>query len=287
MKKPSALISLIRQTATQDTDEAKILRQKQLLSHITTSEDQYDKLISRYSPEKLQSIIKQLDNFKYGVNASAPILCLGPSKCPFFHACPIGDGLKEDPKTKQRVPSYDDIDDFPIGDQCIVEKVFVEQKLIDYVQEFDVDPARPSELSLINDLALVDLYKNRAVLLMSAGDRDGEGIDFMKVDTSTTEGAVNGETRAYKEHPLFGAIDKLEKRRHKILEELVATRRIKAAVAAKFGAGIQSSQLITEIEKLRKALESKKVLQLESNVGNDAGNEISDVLELEEIIEVE
>ena len=252
------LTSLLRRSSRSDQSEAKLIRQRDLLNKITASSDQYDKLLERYDEAKLKKLIKDLDNFKYGINAVAPCVCLGPDKCAFYHACPIGMGYSYNKINGSRTPLYDSIDDFPIGDQCIVEKVYVEQKLIDYIQEFDVDPARPSELALINDLALCDLHKNRAVLVMAGGDREGEGIDFMKVDTSTSVGAVSTESRAYKEHPIFGIIEKLEKRRHKILEELLATRKVRAVTAARFGTGIQTSQLMTEIERLRKAIEMKK-----------------------------
>lgn len=282
MAKKSPLTSLLKSVSSREPDEARLVRQQELLNKISASENQYQYLITRYSPEKLEKIIKQLDNFKYGLNAAAPVICMGPNKCAFFHACPIGNGYAKDSKTGTRIPVYDDIEDFPIGDQCIVEKVYIEQKLIDYIQEFDVDPARPSELSLINDLALVDLYKNRAILIMAAGDRDGEGQDFMKADTTYMTGQSELETKAYKEHPLFSVVDKLEKRRHRILEELLATRRTKAAAAARFGTGIGASQLVTEIEKLRKAIEMKKTISKMNE--ND---ETQELLESEEIIELE
>lgn len=257
--KSTPLTTLLKRISRNEPDEAKIARQREFLERVVISGEQYQYLIERYSPEKLAKIIKEIENFKLGLHASAPIVCMGPHKCNFFHACPLGNGMGVDPKTKTRVPVYDSLDDFPVGDQCIIEKVFMEQRLIDYIQEFDVDPARPSEVALINDLALVDLYKNRAILIMSVGDKDGEGQDFMKMDITMMTGETTMEGRAHKEHPLFAVIDKLEKRRHKILEELLATRKAKAVAAAKFGTGIQASALVTEIEKLRRAIEMKKV----------------------------
>jgi len=182
---------------------------------------------------------------------------MGPQKCPFFHACPIGEGVTIDEVTGKKIPIFDDLDDFPMGDQCIAEKVFIEQRLLDYIDEFDIDPNKPSELSLINDLALVDLHKQRAVLFLAAGDREGEGMDFQKIDImfSAETGAEIG--RAYKEHPVIQIIDRLEKRRHKILEELIATRRSKADVAAKFSNVNQSSQLIDEIARIRELITTK------------------------------
>lgn len=238
-----------------EEDEKRKARQNMLIDKLKTSSTQYKYLTSKFNEEKLSRLIQSLEAFKYGYNASAPLICLGPEKCPFFHACPIGNGIKVNNMNK-KIPLYDDINDFPIGDQCIMEKVFIEQKLIDYIQEFDIDPNKASEVGLVNDLALIDLHKNRCVLFMAAGDKEGEGVDFMKVDI--TFGQVAGlEAKAYKEHPVIGIIEKLEKRRHKILEELIGTRKSKAAIMAKFHTANESSKLLDELERVRRAIETK------------------------------
>lgn len=261
--KLSPLTSLIKYSSKQEADQAKLARQQDLLKTVQTSQQQYQHIIDNFTPEKLEKVLTTLEQFKYGSNIAAPIICMGPSKCPFYHACPLGNGYSYDP-IKGKIALYDSLNDFPIGKQCIIERVFIEQKLLDYIQEFDVDPAKTSELSLINDLALLDLYKNRAILLMAGGDKSGEGTDFLSIDVGYSEqGAKISES--VKEHPLFTIIDKLEKRRMKVLEELLATRKIRAAAASKFGTMNQSSQLMVEIEKIRKAIESKssKVIDVE------------------------
>lgn len=240
-----------------NVDDAHIVRQNELKERLKTSSTQYQYLTKRYSEKKLEKIRKSLDAYKYGLNAAAPLICMGPERCPFFQACPIGEGVKIESMGEgpiKRIPIYDDLEDFPVGDQCIAEKVFIEQRLLDYVDEFDVDPNRPSELALINDLALVDLHKQRAVLFMASGDREGEGFDFQKVDVmyDSDSGAEIG--RAYKEHPIMQIIDRLEKRRHKILDELLATRRSKAEMQAKFHSTGEASQLQQEIVRIRELI---------------------------------
>jgi hypothetical protein len=250
------LVSKLSEKAD-SVDDAHLVRQNQLKERLQTSTAQYEYLTKRYSEKKLEKIRKSLDAYKYGLNAAAPLICMGPERCPFFQACPIGEGVKIESLGDgpiKRIPIYDDIEDFPVGDQCIAEKVFIEQRLLDYVDEFDVDPNRPSELALINDLALVDLHKQRAVLFMASGDREGEGFDFQKVDVmyDSDSGAEIG--RAYKEHPIMQIIDRLEKRRHKILEELIATRKAKAEMQAKFHSTGETSQLQQEIVRIRELI---------------------------------
>jgi hypothetical protein len=239
-----------------DSKEALDARSAGLIERLKTSETQYSALLARYSPEKIDRLIKALDAYKYGLNASAPIICLGPERCPFFYACPIGNGVSVDRVTGKKKPLYDSIEDFPVGNQCILEKVFIEQRLIDYVQEFSIDPARPSELALINDLALVDLYKQRCTLFLAGGDKEGEGLEFMKKDLlfNPETGEQTGESN--KEHPVMSIMDRLEKRRHKILEELIATRKSKADIAAKFTQAPDASKLLKEIELLRKVIDA-------------------------------
>lgn len=270
VKNMNSLINTTFGSSIQEEDpEKKILRQKDLFGKLRASDTQYEKLLEKYSIKKINKLKKSLDNFKYGYHASAPVVCLGPQKCPFYHACPIGDGYKSD-GLGGKIPIYDDINDFPIGDQCILEKVYIEQKLIDYLTEFDVDPRSASELSLINDLALLDLYKQRCVLFLAAGDKQSEGLDFLKVDLMFDEDG-NETSRSYKEHPVMNIIERLEKRRHKILEELLATRKGKLTILAKIKKSEDNSKLLDELEKIRSII----------------GSEQHQVIDAEEFIELE
>lgn len=257
VKNMNSLINSTFGNSVVDEDpEKKILRQKELFTKLKASDTQYELLLQKYSVKKINKLKKSLDNFKYGYHASAPVVCLGPEKCPFYHACPVGDGYKAD-GLGGKIPVYDSVSDFPIGDQCILEKVYIEQKLIDYLTEFDVDPGSASELSLINDLALLDLYKQRCVLFLAAGDKQSEGLDFLKVDLMFDENG-NETSRSYKEHPVMGIIERLEKRRHKILEELLATRKGKLTILAKIKKSEDSSKLLDELEKIRNVISTEK-----------------------------
>jgi len=234
---------------------AKTERQNELFNNISLSEESNKKLFVKYNNKQVEKFKKTLNRYKYGLNASAPIICMGPEKCPFFHACPIGNGIKVDPVINKKVPIYDSLQDFPIGEMCSLELNFMEDRLKSYLNEFDVDPINASELALVNDLSLVDLYKNRCVLYLSAGDLQNEGIDFFKSEEAyDLQG--NLINRKYQEHPILNVMEKLEKRRHRILEELIATRKSKMNIMVKIKESQEDSRMLTEIETIRKALES-------------------------------
>lgn len=129
----------------------------------------------------------------------------------------------------------------------------MQQKVIEYVNHLNVDPQNPVEMSIVNELAVLDLYKNRALMIMSVGDRSGQGRDFMRVDVLGFN--ENGEiAETSKLHPSMDVLDKLEKRREKWLDKLMETRKAKADWMAKVGGANQESRILTEIAKLREAI---------------------------------
>ena len=134
-----------------------------------------------------------------------------------------------------------------------LEKFFVEQKLVDYLQHLDVDPTNPVEMSIINELALIDLYKNRSLMVLSQGDSKGNGRDFLHVDvTGFNENGDRAEST--KLHPVVDMIDKLERRREKWLDKLMETRKSKTEFMLKMGETKNNSKVLEEISQLREAL---------------------------------
>lgn len=209
----------------------------------------YDKYLAKLSPEKLRRVQGRITAYKTGVYASAPILCFGPKKCPFLDKCPL---VERDDQGK--LITGDD-SDYPIGFECLMERSLVEQKTIDYVQYLDVDPTNPVEMSIVNELALIDLYKNRCLLVLSQGDKNGEGRDFLIRDVvAFNENGDRAENT--KLHPVIDMIDRLEKRRERWLERLVETRDSKAKMLAKMQDNKTQSRVLEEISMLREALYS-------------------------------
>jgi hypothetical protein len=228
-------------------DESKESRQLSFYESLSQSGDDYNKYLTRLDPKKLTRIKQSVANIKSGVHASAPLMCIGPEKCPFIKRCPIPE------KDHNAELIIGDAEDYPIGRECVMEKFFVEQKIVDYLQHLDVDPRNPVEMSLVNELALIDLYKNRCLMVLSEGDRKGQGRDFMQTDiTGFNENGDKAEST--KLHPIIEMIDRLEKRREKWLDKLMETRKSKSDFMLKVGETNNNSKVLQEISQLREAL---------------------------------
>jgi hypothetical protein len=228
-------------------DDSKEDRQLEFFKSL--EEDSYAQYLKKIPSDKLSRIKKSINRIQTGVHASAPLTCLGPDNCPFIKKCPI-------PTVQSNgVLDKGSPEDYPLGKECIMEKFYVEQKIVDYLKYLDVDPNNPVEMSIVNELALIDLYKNRCLFVLSNGDRKGEGRDFLMVDvTGFNENGDRAETT--KLHPVIDMIDRLEKRRERWLERLMETRKAKADFMVKMGETKNNSKVLSEIQALRDALSS-------------------------------
>lgn len=221
--------------------------QEQAIAEIQQIEPEYMEYFTSLAPEKQQKITNSINRIQTGLHAVAPVMCLGPKKCPFVERCPIPD---RDANNKL---DYGPDANYPIGRECILEKFYMQQKIIEYVSHLNVDPANPVEMSVVNELALIDLYKNRTLMIMAVGDKSGQGRDFMRVDVlGFSESGDKAETA--KLHPAVDMLDRLERRREKWLEKLMETRKSKADWMLKVGGGNNESKILSEIQKLREAL---------------------------------
>lgn len=224
------------------------------LAKVSEVEPEYQTYLENLPAEKRRRIINSVNRIQTGLHAVAPIMCLGPEKCPFIDKCPIPE---RDAETRELVYGLDA--NYPIGRECILEKFYMQQKVVEYINHLNVNPENPVEMSIVNELAVIDLYKNRALMIMSVGDKAGQGRDFMRVDVLGFN--ENGEiAETSKIHPSMEVLDKLEKRREKWLDKLMETRKAKADWMAKVGGGNQESKILAEIQKLRDA-----VLELEGD----------------------
>lgn len=215
-------------------------------------EPEYEQFLEGLPDKKRDRIHRSLSHLRTGLHTIAPLTCLGPAKCPFIEHCPIPD---RGPNGELELGP---LTDYPIYRNCVYEQLYMQQKVFDYVKHFkDLDPNNPVEMALINDLAIIDLYKNRAMLIMSSGDMDGDGRDFMKKDIMQQQGEHGTLSSTQTQlHPAAVYIDNLEKRRDRILNALVETRKSKADMAAKMGNTKVDSAIRDELMAVRKALEA-------------------------------
>ena len=139
---------------------------------------------------------------------------------------------------------------------CVLETMYQRQKIIEYVQHLEVDPDNPVEIAIVNELAILDLHKNRALMVMSEGDRDGHGRDFLRQDENWQEaGDQAHRVLSTTLHPVFEVLDRLERRRERLLERLMQTRRSQAEYDLKRGKNVEDSNVLKEIQAVRQYLQ--------------------------------
>lgn len=215
-------------------------------------EPELNTYFANLSPEKQKRIKTSAARRSNGLYAAAPLTCVGPKGCPFHNHCPIAD------RDSHGRPIPAPINDYPVGRPCVLETSFVRNKVLQYIQHLDVDPANPVEMAMVEDLAIIDLYKQRALLVMSEGDVDSQGRDLLKQDTTgyTDGGAPLKSTQL---HPAVDAIDRFEKRRLLLLDRLLETRKAKLDTQVKLGAGPEDSKVLEELRKIRQYMDNAQL----------------------------
>lgn len=218
--------------------------------------------IERMDQQKRKRIANGLKRLKTGLHAVAPLNCPGPEKCPFLAHCPIPD-YDED---GERI--IGEMSDYPVGLPCILETSYFRAQIVEYINFLKIDKDNPIEMSVANDLALIDLYKQRATMILSSGDKKGMGIDFLLVDSTSVENGHGEEammqvSTTTQVHPALAIIDQLEKRRQKIIESFGESRKIKNDIALKAGKMRENNVLLEELKSLRLALQNKATTSLE------------------------
>lgn len=110
----------------------------------------------------------------------------------------------------------------PVGLPCIVETNLMHYYTAHYMEEFDVDPTKITEMHLIGELAEFDIYEMRATKLIA------EKYPTMMQDVcmgfdSDGNAIINEDISK-----VFDLKERLKKSRMKILETLMATRKERA-----------------------------------------------------------
>lgn len=158
-----------------------------------------------------------------GIQAMAPLLCPGPVKCKFRQRCPLVDKSVKDAKGEIDY-IHQDLKRFPIGRQCLIERDFLEYKRREYIEEYNVDINSTTEMSLVSQLAELDLYEYRVNLVLAHGDHEGQGQDLLKAQISGIDKQGN-VLRRLEIHPAFELKEKIHRMRNNILEAMVGTRK--------------------------------------------------------------
>jgi len=216
---------------------------------------QYEAWYNRLPSVKQEQTAAQLDRLKIGVHTLAPMTCPGAKSCKFIDHCPIPGRNAEGALELGPDANY------PIGRSCVLERLYVQERIQSYYDHLKVQPGNPVEGAVVNDLALIDMYKNRLLMILGQGSRD-----FIQTDIKgyTDNGRPMYETAL---HPGIDMLDRLEKRRQQLLDRLIETRKAKADLQLKTGALKEKDMVLEQLMAVRRALEAQADKQVSEGLG--------------------
>lgn len=151
-------------------------------------------------------------------------------------------------------PYYEE-DKAPVGLPCLVEVNLLHFYTTQYLNEFDVDPSRITEMHLVGELAELDIYEMRSTKLIAEKYPTMISDVVMGFDSEGTP-LINEDISK-----VFDLKERLKKSRMKILETLMATRkeRVKSAIAAAGVGEVRTiSSLYDKLESIKASMSSMK-----------------------------
>jgi hypothetical protein len=188
--------------------------------------------------EEARRVHYRLQGVKWGgAAAKVPLYCAGEKICPFAKECPFVEIAK-----------------VPVGRKCPIEVELMAFWTARYMQEFEVDPGNHSEVGMITELVELDIYDLRASMILARPECADMTKDIVVGVDGEGKPIVNKEI-----HKAWELKERAKKRKHKILESLVGTRKekYKRDVALKRPSKRDPSTKAIELKrKLEKARES-------------------------------
>ena len=188
-----------------------------------------------FTAEEARKVHYRLQGVKWGgAAAKVPLYCGGKEICPFAPECP-----------------FVEIDKVPVGRKCLIEMELLAFWTARYMKEFEVDPENHSEVGMITELAELDIYDLRANMILSRPECAELTCDIVVGIDREGKPIVNKEV-----HKAWELKESVKKRKQKILESLVGTRKekYKRDVALKRRSEKDHSTQVLELKrKLEKA----------------------------------
>jgi hypothetical protein len=163
-----------------------------------------------FTKEDAQHIHRRLLGVRWGgAAAKTPLMCGGEEICPFSEDCPFVELQRSTGDIK-----------VPVGRKCPIEKELIAFWVARYMQTFDIDPDNQAEVSLIVELAELDIFDYRCSLILSRAE-NAEMTQEVVVGVDTAGNPISNEEI----HKAFEIKERVKKRKHTILESLVGTRK--------------------------------------------------------------
>ena len=216
-----------------------------LFSFLKLDPEEYGDIV--LSHEDARMVHSRLIGVKWGgAAAKVPLMCGGPEICPFTDDCP-----------------FVEINKIPVGRKCPIEKELIAYWTAKYMDEFEIDEKNQSEISLITELAELDIYDYRCSMILSRAE-NAELTQEIVVGVNADGNAIYNEDI----HKAFELKERIKKRKQTILESLVGTRKEKYkrdAALKKRSVDDPSTQAATLKKKLDEARE--KAMKEAKHVG--------------------
>ncbi len=227
--------------------------QSKLFSFLKLDPDEYGDIVLSHKDARL--VHSRLIGVKWGgAAAKVPLMCGGPEICPFVDDCP-----------------FVEINKVPVGRKCPIEKELIAYWVSKYMDEFGVDEQNQSEISLITEMAELDIYDYRCSMILSRAE-NAELVQEIVVGVNADGNPIYNEDI----HKAFELKERVKRRKQIILESLVGTRKEKYkrdAALKKRSVDDPSTQAATLKKKLDDALEKA------ASAAKPVGEEIIDLPE--------
>ena len=187
-------------------------------SALLASVDDYsDVELSAGARQRLANI---LVSSRAGLVSTSPLICRGPTQCPFISRCPIhmADG---------------DTGTYPLNRQCVVELNFVQDRFIAYLDELDIQGKASDSLTYRSQIsALVDLdlreYRINLILAGVGGISDGTLLHEQTIALNEDGEEVN----QLQDHPAWKILTRIRKDRMELLDSMGLTVKRDAMIKA-------------------------------------------------------
>lgn len=202
---------------------------------------QYDRYPDlQLSEEELLRVKNTMLSFTAGVNAAVPLTCTANS-CAFKNTCP-----------------FFQINKAPLGRPCLVESQLIEYWTAEYLNEFNVDPNKLTEMHMVSELAELNIYEMRITKYIAENHQTLLQEVVTGIDTA---GNIITNLDISKS---FDLKERIKKQRMKVLEALMATRKenikIAVQVASTNTTANKIADLKQQLEKLSNDIKNTKVI---------------------------
>lgn len=189
------------------TDEGKLMETKMFQFLKLDPEDYKDIMFSK---DDAQLVHRRLIGVKWGgAAAKTPLMCGGEEICPFAEDCPFVELERKSGEKK-----------VPVGRKCPIEKELIAFWVARYIQTFEVDTENQAEVSLVVELAELDIFDYRCSLILSR-ETNAEMTQEVVVGVDPEGRPISNEEI----HKAFEIKERVKKRKQQILESLVGTRK--------------------------------------------------------------